>query len=306
MVNKVILIGRANVGKTTIKQVLFEGSDPNDLIINPLEPTRGIISSIYTWMDLRLSLFDTSGQELPLLLENEDDHRLAFDSTDAVIYVIDYPIWSTQSLEVVEEIQNIFKFIEENYKQSKFYIFFHKIDLINQKYKGNFDIINNQLVNRLNLPIDLKIFFTSINPELIYNTYNAFSEIFGNFSPEIAILKNNLDKAIAIFPKTIGFIIDDNDHIVVQTKTNDFDSKLIYILQEKISKFGELLEVKKDDIFLLDIGSKILFMHFKNLDISNYPNLKNVILFAEVPSSIQVTEMIDKLKIKLKNIYDLK
>ncbi|MCK4380178.1 MAG: 50S ribosome-binding GTPase, partial [Candidatus Lokiarchaeota archaeon] len=64
MPEKITLIGRAGVGKTSIIKVMFEGENPKDLINNPLEPTRGIIPKIYSWMDIELSIFDTSGQEL--------------------------------------------------------------------------------------------------------------------------------------------------------------------------------------------------------------------------------------------------
>ena len=62
---KILLLGRASTGKTTIKKILFEGKDPKDLLYSPLAPTRGITPSIYSWLDLDLGLFDSSGQELP-------------------------------------------------------------------------------------------------------------------------------------------------------------------------------------------------------------------------------------------------
>ncbi len=40
--NKISLIGRAGVGKTSMIKLVFEGYDPKDLMIKPLEPTKGI------------------------------------------------------------------------------------------------------------------------------------------------------------------------------------------------------------------------------------------------------------------------
>lgn len=70
---KILLLGRAGTGKTSIKKIIFEGLDPKDLLYNPLEPTRGIAPTVYSWLDLKLGLFDSSGQELSYLLNNETD-----------------------------------------------------------------------------------------------------------------------------------------------------------------------------------------------------------------------------------------
>ncbi len=58
---KMLILGRAGTGKTTIKKVIFEGKDPNDLLYNPLQPTRGLSPSVYSWLDLNLGFFDSSG-----------------------------------------------------------------------------------------------------------------------------------------------------------------------------------------------------------------------------------------------------
>jgi len=36
---RVALVGKPEVGKTTIKKVIFEGEDPNELVLFPLEAT---------------------------------------------------------------------------------------------------------------------------------------------------------------------------------------------------------------------------------------------------------------------------
>jgi len=46
MVKKITIVGRANVGKTNITKMMFEGGHPKDLMINPLSPTRGIVSDL--------------------------------------------------------------------------------------------------------------------------------------------------------------------------------------------------------------------------------------------------------------------
>ena len=60
------------MGKTTIKKVIFEKENPNDLILFPLESTIVLKYSVYDFMDLKLSLLDTAGQSFPIYLNNKD------------------------------------------------------------------------------------------------------------------------------------------------------------------------------------------------------------------------------------------
>ncbi|MCK4287459.1 MAG: hypothetical protein KAX18_14710, partial [Candidatus Lokiarchaeota archaeon] len=52
------------MGKTTLKKVIFEGEDPNELILFPLEATIGIKYSIHEFMNSKVSLIDAPGQSL--------------------------------------------------------------------------------------------------------------------------------------------------------------------------------------------------------------------------------------------------
>ena len=145
---KILLLGNAGTGKTSIKKIIFEGMDPKDLLYNPLEPTRGMTPNVYSWLDLKLGLFDSSGQELDFLLDNEDDseHKLAFENTDFIVYIFDYPSWISQSREITEQIQKILKIVKKNSLTSKVIIFLHKIDLTGKEVDYNIlDDINNNL-----------------------------------------------------------------------------------------------------------------------------------------------------------------
>ena len=60
---KVIFIGPPGTGKTTIKKIFFEMVSPLKLLKNTLDPTRGINSSIHSFFNLDLGVFDLAGQE---------------------------------------------------------------------------------------------------------------------------------------------------------------------------------------------------------------------------------------------------
>jgi len=308
MPKKFLLIGRASVGKTSIKKTIFEGENSKDLIIHPLEPTRGITSSIYSWMDLELVLFDTSGQELPFLLEDEKKQNKAFNKADVIIYVFDYPTWASNSQEIKDEIKEIENLISRNYIEAKFLLFFHKIDLINKKFREKLKLLKNQIQEILNLPEIKKIYFTSIHPLLIYNTYNAFSEIFCGFLRETSDLKHILDNIVKDFPKTMGFITSKNNSIIVQTEINDFDINLINQLHTKILEISQSTEDEtliSKKINYIDSGSKILSVIIDNLNHFN-PNFKNLIIFSENFSKENLNLLIEKLEIEFNKYYNKK
>ncbi len=308
MPKKILLIGRASVGKTSIKKTIFEGENSKDLIIHPLEPTRGITSSIYSWMDLELVLFDTSGQELPFLLEDEKKQNKAFNKADVIIYVFDYPTWASNSQEIKDEIKEIENLISRNYIEAKFLLFFHKIDLINKKFREKLKLLKNQIQEILNLPEIKKIYFTSIHPLLIYNTYNAFSEIFCSFLRETSDLKHILDNIVKDFPKTMGFITSKNNSIIVQTEINDFDINLINQLHTKILEISQSTEDEtliSKKINYIDSGSKILSVIIDNLNHFN-PNFKNLIIFSENFSKENLNLIIEKLEIEFNKYYNKK
>jgi len=308
MPKKILLIGRASVGKTSIKKIIFEGQNSKDLIIHPLEPTRGITSSIYSWMDLELVIFDTSGQELPFLLQDEKKQIKAFDNADVIIYVFDYPSWASDSQEIKEEIKEIENLISRNYIEAKFVLFFHKIDLINKKFREKLKLLKNQIQEILNLPEIKKIYFTSIHPLLMYNIYNAFSEILSGFLRETSDLKYILDNIIKDFPKTMGFITSKNNSIIVQTEINDFDINLINQLHTKILEISQSTEeetIINKKINYIDSGSKVLSVIKDDLKHFN-PNLKNVIIFSENFSKENLNLLIEKLEVEFNKYYNKK
>jgi len=225
-------------------------------------------------LDLELSVFDTSGQELNKLLQDESEQLRAFSEVNIVIYVFDYETWLANSQEITIEIKVVNEIIRKISLQAQLMLIFHKIDLIPKLIRNNVKVLTYQIQSIVNLPIKHSIYFTSIAQEYTYSVHNAFSEIISRFSKENVSLKKKLDTTIESFPKYMCYITDYNNSIIVQSKSGDFDINLIY---KAYKNFYYLSRDNKDLIYndgkphILNVDDKILRMLIIPLEA---PNLK--------------------------------
>jgi len=300
---KILLLGRAGVGKTTIKAIIFEGHDPRDLLINPLSPTRGIKPSVYSWLDLSLGIFDSSGQELNGILNNNKTQFIAFENTDVIIYIFDFMIWASKSKEIISEIQDIIDIIRIRSYDTKMILFLHKIDQVNPSNReSDINDLKNEIKNKFNLPI----YFTSIYPDFIYSVYNAFYEILSRFSEETFKLKNILDGRLKEYSKIMCFITNNNNSIIIQSMSKDFYTILINHVHKLIAQinhsFENLAESKIDYLIISSsIGLNIIMI---NLNLPRY-NLKELICTSENLSSDKLILLGDGIKTELNKYLNL-
>ncbi len=294
---KILLLGRAGVGKTTIKEIIFKGHNPRDLLINPLSPTRGIKPSIYSWLDLSLGLFDSSGQELNSILTDDKTQFIAFENTDSLIYIFDFTSWVSKSKEIISEIQDIIDIIRIRSYDTKLILFLHKIDQLDQ---SNRESVVNELKNEIQNQFNLPIYFTSIYPELIYSIYNAFYEILSGFSEETFKLKNILDNFLKKYSKIMCFITDNNNSIIVQSMSKDFNTILINHSHKLIAQinqsFENMTESKINHLIISSSnGLDIIMENF------NYPrySIKDLICISENLSSDKLIWLADEISTKL-------
>ena len=305
MTRKIVLIGRASTGKTSLKKAILEGEDPFTLMINPLDPTRGIETSVYNWIDLELSIFDTSGQELNSLLKNKDEQKITFENADLIIYIFDFPLWTEIPEDIIKDIHKIYNLITEKYLQAGLILVMHKFDLIQVKIYSKIQKLKEQMVELINLKIHLPIYFTSISPDLISNTYNVCFEIFSKFSKESKELKRILDKELKNTSKKMCIITDVKNHIIIQSKTPDFPVKYInklYLLLEPINKKADEITLIYDKIFFIDECTSILAILISDIYNLNKKN-KNLICISEFQKKSALYELRDKIKKDLVKYY---
>jgi len=299
---KILLLGRAGTGKTTVKKIIFEGFDPKELVVNPLDPTRGLSPSVYSWLDLKIGLFDSSGQELEALLNNKDEHDLAFYNTDVIIYIFDYTTWIRNPSEIVSEIQKIQKIIDGDSYSARIIIFIHKIDLINNENRKN---ILSEITNALKDKFSFSIFYTSIHPEFIFSTYNAFYEILASYSKETFQLKKILDDFANESAKSMFFITNLNNSIIAQSTSNNFNFSNINHAHKLIAQITQSFEDMSSNSkieHLIISGQNDLNIILNNLNLRQF-EIKNLICISETQSANKLILMVGQIRLKIKNLF---
>ncbi len=304
MATKISMVGKPEVGKTTIKKVILEGEDPSELVMFPLEATIGIQYSVHEFMDLKISLLDSPGQSLPLLLEDEQKQLMTFGNTSAIIYIFDYPTWIENSQDIIDDIKKIYEIKNKLEVDAKIVLFLHKIDLLIHKKIGSMlALIRKQVIKQLNLPEEFPIYFTSLHPNLIYTVYNAISDIFSNFSKDSSYLKEIIRKSISNLSKTLCVVSNQDDNLIIQVSSPDFDTSALYYLYEKVYQSSKSPEEEISKYKFINAGSKILYMLGE--DISKYhSNFKNLILFSEILEKEDLSKLIADIRGKLLEYYN--
>jgi len=254
-------------------------------------------------MDLKISLLDSPGQSLPILLEDEQKQILTFGDTSAIIYIFDYPTWIKNSQDILDDVKKIYEIRKKHGFDAKIILFLHKIDLLITKKIGSMlALIRRQINTQLNLPEELPIYFTSLHPNLIYTTYNAISNTISNFSKDTSALKEIVRNAIKGLSKTSCFVSNQKDNLIIQEMSNDFDTSILYYLYEKIYHLSKSPEFITTKTSIISPGAKILNMVIE--DINKYhTNFKYIILLSETIKQDDMVKILDELKKELNQHY---
>ncbi|MHA2399405.1 MAG: GTPase [Promethearchaeota archaeon] len=301
MATKITLIGKPEMGKTTIKKVIFEGEDPSDLVLFPLEATIKLTYSVYNFLDTKVSLIDAPGQSLSQIFEDEQKQLLAFGDSNAIIYVFDYPTWISDSQDIIDDIRKIAEINKKHQFNAKTILFLHKIDLIISKKIGSLlSSIRRQIQKQVGLVEELPIYFTSLHPNLIYTTYNAISNTISDFKKKTTALKDLLKFLLKDTSKTSCIVTNPDNYLLIQEMSNDFDPNILYYLYEevhRISTSSEIFTPRNDSVSL---GPKIFNRVIENMRDLN-SSFKYIMLFSEALENEDMIKILGEIKNNLKS-----
>jgi GTPase SAR1 family protein len=170
---KIVLVGPPNSGKTTIKKVFFQFGNPLQLLNNPLEPSRGVKTSIFSLFNSTIGVFDLAGQENKNWFSID---KYIFKKSNTIIIVFD----------IKSSIESIISFLVDIIKIKKLFglhecsifLFLHKVDLVNPSYVTHkIKSINNFFETQYRLGLNFQIYRTSIAEKYFFETYKILLQI---------------------------------------------------------------------------------------------------------------------------------
>ena len=175
---KIVLVGEARVGKSTLRQIFFHYDDPKELLKNSLEPTRGVEHFNYIMSDMNLLVIDTAGQELENLLEKEPE--LFFKEIDAIIYIVDASKYQKENKEIYDLLHKIENTVKFHSPDAKIALYVHKMDLLEENDVQAFKASAKSRHKEYELTggTEVLIHFTSIGEKFIRQLELAFLNLF--------------------------------------------------------------------------------------------------------------------------------
>lgn len=209
MVRKLVFLGPAEAGKTSMRKFLFEGVRARDLLDNPEPPSIGLKYSKYDYMLsapvqtseastiepekilVDLSLVDSAGQEIDRWVIDSRDH--VFPEADVVFFFFDVSEWEDPARQMY--IKDFLSFVDDARMalapDSEFHVIAHKCDKVVDTLDKVGDLeqrirtgLREYLFEKKGLMLDYKVQATSIVKPFRDMTHARFVEIVAGDLPE--------------------------------------------------------------------------------------------------------------------------
>jgi Ras-related GTP-binding protein A/B len=186
---KVLLMGKAHSGKTSMRSIIFANYLARDTM--RLSPTLDVEHHHVRFLgDLVLNLWDCGGQDAFYESYFERDRETIFRSVELLIYVFD--IESDCPEKDFDHFAGVLEAMEENSPDARIFVLVHKMDLVAEEERDLILEDRKRLIEESCLGVGVQhfqCFGTSIWDETLYK---AWSEIVTNLIPNIGVLESHL------------------------------------------------------------------------------------------------------------------
>jgi Ras-related GTP-binding protein A/B len=186
---KVLLMGKAHSGKTSMRSIIFANYLARDT--TRLSPTLDVEHHHVRFLgDLVLNLWDCGGQDAFYESYFERDRETIFRSVELLIYVFD--IESETAEKDFDHFCGVLEAIEENSPDARIFVLVHKMDLVAEDDRESILEDRKRLIGESCTACGVEnfhIYGTSIWDETLYK---AWSEIVTNLIPNITLLESHL------------------------------------------------------------------------------------------------------------------
>ncbi|KAH8584341.1 uncharacterized protein ELE39_002435 [Cryptosporidium sp. chipmunk genotype I] len=228
---KVLLMGRAGAGKTSMRSIIFANYLPKDT--SRLTATNNIEHSHLRFFgNMVLSLWDCGGQDI--FMENyfESQREHIFRSTEVLIYVLevrkkDY-YSSKHTTKDLDQDFAYFKSTIENLKllspQSHLFCLIHKMDKLSVNERESAIDYYEREIGKIASNMKYRVFPTTIWDETLFA---AWSEIVYALIPNVGLLEKNL-KILAESCNAVELVLFEKSTFLVIShagNSNTLDSK---------------------------------------------------------------------------------
>jgi hypothetical protein len=103
--------------------------------------------------------------------------------------------------------------------------------------------------------------------------------------------------------KTICLVLNQENNLIIQVSSPDFDTSILYYLYENIYQSSKSPETTDSKSKFINAGSKILYMLGEN--ISNYhSNFKDILFFSEALEENDLSQLVNDVKKELGQFYN--
>jgi signal recognition particle receptor subunit beta len=199
-------MGFPESGKTSTQRFIFQKIREEELLNHSIQPTVGVEISTHKLMDMDISFFDTSGQELNRWFESDLD---VLDDSELIVFFFSTQDWQQQQQNVQVFLQKLKQISDHSTKKPlDILIFCHKIDLIPEQQLLPFTQNVQAFVNPLKIPLFFTTLLNDGNEDLIMGV----QKIIERYSVAIQYLQKFLKTIIQKVKIQPLLLLDDYIH----------------------------------------------------------------------------------------------